>query len=72
MLLLEEGWEVACCGDEGAALAFGELAATRPADVGPDDVKICVDDEPSGCADDVNAWVETGAGDEARLPDLNR
>ena len=75
MLLLEEGWEVACCDDCGEAPAFGELAATSPADGGLDDAKICVDGEPGDCdADDVEVWAETGAGfaDEARLLGLKR
>lgn len=70
MLLVEEGWEVACFGDGGPALGFGEFAATSPADGELDDAKICVDGEPGDCAaDGVNAWVETGVGegDEARL-----
>ena len=49
------------------------LAATSLADWGLDDAKICVDGELGDCtADDVKAWLETGAGmgDEARLPGL--
>ena len=39
-LWLKEGLEAACCEDEAATLALGEVAATRPADGGFDDTKI--------------------------------
>ena len=63
MLSLEEGWEVACCDDCGGAPAFGESAATRPADGVLDDAKICVNGEPGDyVADGFEVWTETGAG----------
>jgi hypothetical protein len=70
-LCLEEGLEVACCDDGGAELAFGDLAATSPADGGFDDAKICVNDEPGDCAvDDGTGWIDNdddGDGDEVSL-----
>jgi hypothetical protein len=50
------GWDVACCDDKKAALAFDRLAVIVPADGWLDDVKICVDDEPGDCiVEDVDA-----------------
>jgi hypothetical protein len=67
-------WRFASCGNGKAALAFGELAATGPADGWLDDAKICVDNEPGDCVvDDVDAWVDKdgdGDGDEVRLLEL--
>jgi hypothetical protein len=55
--------EFGCCDDEGAALAFGQLAATSPAGDGLDDAGIPIDDLPGDCA------VDDGDNDEVRFLD---
>ena len=74
-LWLKEGLRVACCDDEGAALAFGELAVISLADGGSDNASIFVNDELGDCAvDDGTGWVDNdddgdddGDGDELGL-----
>lgn len=64
-LWLKEGLKVACCDNEGAALAFGKLAVISPVDGGFDNAKICVNDEPGDCA--VDDGDDDGDGDELCL-----